>query len=72
MTACTCIGDRHSGLAVDNTELVLTWCSDTRAITPTIATREIDPAGGEAVVVVPRFCPFCGVPYAAPAGEVQP
>lgn len=72
MTAptCTCVADLRAGLAADNTELVLTWCSDTRQVTPTIVTREIDRAGREAVLVVPTHCPFCGVPYAAPAGEV--
>lgn len=70
MTAptCTCVADRQAGLAADNTELTLTWCSDTRQVTPTIVTREIDPAGREAVLVVPIYCPFCGVPYAKPAG----
>jgi hypothetical protein len=74
MTApsCTCLAEQSDMLRVENTQLVLTWCSDTRQVTPTIATQEISPAGCEAVVVVPRFCPFCGVPYAAPAGEVQP
>lgn len=80
MTApsCTCVADLQAGLAADNTEFVLTWCSDTRQVTPTIATREIDLPGREAVVVVPSFCPFCGVVYsdqarlaeAPPAGEV--
>lgn len=72
MTApsCNCLPELRTQLAFENTRLVLTWCSDTRQVTPTIATREIDPPGREAVIVVPTHCPFCGVPYAAPAGEV--
>jgi hypothetical protein len=71
MTAppCTCVADRRAKLAADNTELVLTWCSDTRQVTPTIAAREIHVAGREAVIVVPTHCPFCGLPYAASAEE---
>lgn len=72
MTACTCVADLHAVLAADNTELVLTWCSDTRQVTPTIATREIDLRDREPVVVVPTHCPFCGVPYAAPASATVP
>lgn len=72
MTAppCTCLAEQSELLRVENTELTLTWCSDTRQVTPTIATRKIDRAGREAVVVVPTHCPFCGVPYVKPAGEV--
>lgn len=73
MTAptCTCVADMRAKLAEDNTELVLTWCSDTRAITPTLRVREIDLRDREPVVVVPTHCPFCGVPYGKPAaGEV--
>lgn len=74
MTAptCTCVADLRAGLAADNTELVLTWCSDTRQVTPTIVTREIDSRDREPVVVVPTHCPFCGVAYAAPADAAVP
>lgn len=67
MTACNCLAEQSELLRVENTQLVLTWCSDTRVVTPTIAAREIDLPGREAVVVVPTHCPFCGVAYASEA-----
>lgn len=74
MTApCNCLAEQSELLRVENTQLVLTWCSDTRQVTPTLRVQEIDPRDREPVVVVPLFCPFCGVPYAAakpPASEV--
>jgi hypothetical protein len=67
--SCTCVAEQQVKLAQDNTRLVLTWCSDTRQVTPTIVTQEIDPRDREAVLVVPIYCPFCGVPYGKPAEE---
>lgn len=60
---CTCLADHKAELASENTELILTWSSDTRRITPTLMARRINANSGAAVTVVPAYCPFCGTAY---------
>ena len=67
--SCDCIETMQAMLEPENARLALTiqWTSG-RAF-PTIQTEKIAPRGKKLPIVVPSYCPFCGVKYAEVSGQ---